>query len=70
MVSGQSHVLAATAIFILLFAAIAMKRPLLLFDSDGRVRPFGFRNGESVFSLHTIVVLLAIIVYLTTGLKQ
>lgn len=63
MVSVRDPVIASSLIYSFLMLIILNQKPLLMFTEAGRVRPFGFKRGETIFPIHVVAILLGIFLY-------
>lgn len=61
MLKLNTRLIYATAFFVLLISLIATVKPNLLFERDGRVKPFGIGDDKTMFSFGVITVVLAIL---------
>ncbi len=57
----NTRLIYATVFFVLLVSLIATVKPNLLFEKDGRIKPFGIGDDKTMFSFGVITVVLAIL---------
>jgi vacuolar-type H+-ATPase subunit I/STV1 len=49
------------AFFAMAMLIVFVSKPVTTFDEDGNVRPFGLQEGETLFSLGVVTVVLAVV---------
>lgn len=61
MIKLNTRLIYAIAFFILLILLISTMKPLLLFDRNGNVKPFGIGDEKTMFSLGVVTAVVAIL---------
>lgn len=61
MIALNTRLLYATAFFVLLIMLIYTSKPHLVFDNNGKLRPYGIGDDKTMFSFGVFTVVLAII---------
>ena len=51
----------ATTFFILLLSLVSILKPSLMFDVNGKLKPFGIGDDKTMFSFGVITVVLAVL---------
>lgn len=57
----NTRLIYAIAFFVLLISLVSTMKPLLLFDKEGRIRPFGIGDDKTMFSFGVVTAVVAIL---------
>ena len=57
----NTRLIYAIAFFVLLISLISTMKPLLMFDINGHVRPFGIGDDKTMFSFGVVTAIVAIL---------
>lgn len=62
----------ALALYLIVVGAIVLIRPALMFDAEGKVKPWGLDTeaGESVFAVQVVFPILAVLIYYIVVLSE
>ena len=61
MVKLNTRLLYSIVFFILLITLVHMSKLSVIYDKDGKLRPFGIGNNKTMFSFGVFTVVLAIL---------
>lgn len=59
----SSRVIYSILFYVMVSSLVYMTKPIIAFDPQGNIKPFGIGDGKTVFSLGTIVSGLSIICF-------
>lgn len=69
ILQNANYTITSSVVFILVYMYLVMQKPRMFFRDDGSLREFGIAQHQSVFSMHILVILMAIFIYLFVRMR-